>query len=99
MLGKRLAPSRAWDNSFAETVIMRIHGWGTRSVFQRYVIVSRRDIVDEMRKLQINLEESQIGHEIGPAAQADLGLIADLLPIAPGLFPPLVIESVSAPPR
>jgi hypothetical protein len=32
-----------------------IRGWGTRSGFQRYAIVSRRDVVEEMRKLQITL--------------------------------------------
>jgi hypothetical protein len=37
----------------------------------RYAIVSRGDIVDAMRKLQINQQESQISHEIGHAAQAN----------------------------
>ena len=31
---------------------MRIGGWKTRSVFERYAIVSRSDIVDAMLKLQ-----------------------------------------------
>jgi integrase len=35
-----------------ETVIMKIGGWRTRSVFERYAIVSRTDIADAMLKLQ-----------------------------------------------
>jgi hypothetical protein len=50
---------------------MKIGGWRTRSVFERYAIVSRGDIVDAMQKLQINQLESQISHEIGHAAQAN----------------------------
>ncbi len=45
-----------------ETVIMKTGGWRTRSVFERYAIVSRGDIVDAMRKFEINQQESQIGH-------------------------------------
>jgi len=51
---------------------MKIGGWRTRSVFERYAIVSRGDIVGAMRKLQINQQESEIGHEIGHGAQPDL---------------------------
>jgi integrase len=35
-----------------ETVIMKIGGWRTRSVFERYAIVSRTDITDAMLRLQ-----------------------------------------------
>jgi hypothetical protein len=55
----------------SETVIMKIGGWRTRSVFELYAIVSRGDIVDAMHKLQINQQESQIGHEVGHATQAN----------------------------
>ena len=47
---------------------MKIGGWKTRSVFERYAIVSRTDIVDAMRMLQ-QAEKAQeqavvtIGHE------------------------------------
>lgn len=34
-------------------------------------MISRDDIVDAMRKLQINQQESQISHEIGHAAKAN----------------------------
>jgi len=36
----------------AEGVIMRIGGWKTRSVFERYAIVSQTDIRDAMASLQ-----------------------------------------------
>jgi integrase len=57
-----------------ETVIMKIGGWRTRSVFERYAIVSRTDIADAMRKLQQserlqekkeNRQDQRIGHIIG----------------------------------
>jgi hypothetical protein len=51
-----------------ETVIMKIGGWRTRSVFERYAIVSRTDIADAMRKLQQSDKEAQIDHEISHAA-------------------------------
>jgi len=51
-----------------ETVIMKIGGWRTRSVFERYAIVSRTDIADAMRKLQQSERENQIGHEISHVA-------------------------------
>jgi len=52
---------------------MKIGGWKTRSVFERYAIVSRTDIVDAMRMLQQTekaLEKAAvaISHEIGHAA-------------------------------
>jgi integrase len=57
-----------------ETIIMKIGGWRTRSVFERYAIVSRTDIADAMRKLQQseklqekeeNRQDQPIGHIIG----------------------------------
>jgi hypothetical protein len=36
----------------AEGVIMKIGGWRTRSVFERYAIVSRSDMNDAILKLQ-----------------------------------------------
>jgi integrase len=36
----------------AEGIIMKIGGWRTRSVFERYAIVSRSDINDAILKLQ-----------------------------------------------
>jgi len=54
----------------AETVIMKIGGWRTRSVFERYAIVSRNDIVDAMRKLRASEAHPEISHEISHAANA-----------------------------
>jgi integrase len=68
---RRTAARNLRRAGISETVIMKIGGWRTRSVFERYAIVSRGDIVDAMRKLQINQHESQVSHEIGHAAQAN----------------------------
>ena len=37
-----------------EGVIMKIGGWRTRSVFERYAIVTQSDVADAVKKLQIN---------------------------------------------
>jgi integrase len=44
----------------AEGVIMKIGGWRTRSVFERYAIVAQSDIVDAMKRLEL-----QSGHDLG----------------------------------
>ena len=59
----------------AEGVIMKIGGWKTRSVFERYAIVSRSDIQDAMRKLEQSradypgsptiVPHGQFGHSLG----------------------------------
>ena len=36
----------------AEGVIMKVGGWRTRSVFERYAIVAQSDIIDAMRRLE-----------------------------------------------
>jgi len=36
----------------AEGVIMKIGGWRTRSVFERYAVVSQTDIADALKKLE-----------------------------------------------
>jgi integrase len=46
----------------AETVIMKIGGWRTRSVFERYAIVAQSDIADAMRKLEIQQNGHSFGH-------------------------------------
>ena len=54
---------------------MKIGGWRTRIVFERYAIVSRGDIVDAMQKLETNRREMLQGHEIshaGASAPIDL---------------------------
>jgi integrase len=62
----------------AEGVIMKIGGWKTRSVFERYAIVSQSDIRDAMAKLEAgqqrdnaeaareqNSSEEQFGQSLG----------------------------------
>ena len=53
----------------AEGVIMKIGGWRTRSVFERYAIVSQTDVQDALEKLVIPL----------PDQQARIRLLANLL--------------------
>lgn len=52
----------------AEGVIMKIGGWRTRSVFERYAIVSQTDIADAMRKL----ESQQNGHSDSQEVATDV---------------------------
>src|SRR6185369_7201945 len=49
---RRTAARNLRRAGISETVIMKIGGWRTRSVFERYAIVSRGDMVDAMQKLQ-----------------------------------------------
>lgn len=75
---RRTAARNLRRAGIAEGVIMRIGGWKTRSVFERYAIVSRSDMADAMYKLQQNeagLEQKSIvtiSHENGHAAQRTL---------------------------
>ena len=50
----------------AEGVIQKIGGWKTRSVFERYAIVTHSDIADAMLKLQQSekANENKIGHNL-----------------------------------
>ena len=50
----------------AEGVIMRIAGWRTRSVFERYALVSQTDISEAMQKLEVQ----QNGHSLGHSSEA-----------------------------
>jgi integrase len=67
----------------AEGVIMKIGGWKTRSVFERYAIVSQSDIRDAMAKLEAGQQrdnadaaqeqkspEEKVGQSLGRAASA-----------------------------
>ena len=62
---RRTAARNLRRAGIAETVIMKIGGWRTRSVFERYAIVSRGDMVDAMQRLQRAEQESQASHVIG----------------------------------
>ena len=46
----------------AEGVIQKIGGWRTRSVFERYAIVTQTDIADAMNKLQARENGHSFGH-------------------------------------
>src|SRR6266702_1863123 len=63
---RRTAARNLRRAGIAETVIMKIGGWRTRSVFERYAIVNRMDIADAMQKLQeserLLADKSRIGH-------------------------------------
>src|ERR1700730_7274102 len=50
-----------------ESVIMKIGGWKTRSVFERYNIVDQRDCKDALQKLEQaqNKTKSEFGHDFG----------------------------------
>jgi len=65
---RRTAAQNLRHAEIAEGLIMTIRGWKTRSVFERYAVVSRSDITDAIRKLQSSekaLEQAatRIGHE------------------------------------
>jgi len=60
---RRTAARNLRKAGVAEGVIMKIDGWRTRSVFERYAIVSQDDIADAIGKLEIcdghNLKHSE----------------------------------------
>lgn len=83
----------------AEGVIMKIGGWKTRSVFERYAIVSQTDISDAMLKLEAGqksdkaraaaLEKSvdsksfQLGQSLGRVEVASAQIQSSSLPLPP----------------
>jgi hypothetical protein len=73
---RRTAARNLRRAGIAETVIMKIGGWRTRSVFERYAIVSRGDMVDAMQKLQRAEQESQLSHAIGHVEGTDSSSIS-----------------------
>ena len=54
----------------AEGIIMKIGGWKTRSVFERYAIVSQADIAHAVLKLA----SSQNGHSLGHSERQDANI-------------------------
>jgi len=54
---RRTAARNLRSAGVAENVIMKIGGWRTRSVFDRYSIVDQADIRDAMQKLEIREKE------------------------------------------
>jgi len=48
----------------SEGVIMRIGGWKTRNVFERYNIVDQADLADAARRLDQKRETRDFGHSL-----------------------------------
>ena len=80
----------------AEGVIMKIGGWRTRSVFERYAIVSQSDIRDAMTKLEAgqqcdnaeaaqeqNASQKQFGQGLGRIQPRSTDSHDDSLPTTP----------------
>jgi len=57
---RRTAARNPRKAGVAEGVIMKIGGWRTRSVSERYAIVSQADIADAIEKLEV-----RDGHNLG----------------------------------
>lgn len=55
--GRRTAARNLRRAGVAEGTIMRIGGWRTRAVFDRYNIISQADIVDALQKLELRKAE------------------------------------------
>ena len=64
---RQAAARNLWRAAAAGVVIMKIGGWRTRSVFERYAIVSQSDISDAIQKL----ESPQNGHSFGNSGEAE----------------------------
>ena len=56
---------------------MKIGGWRTHSVFERYAIVSQTDIAEAMRKLEVQRSGHSFGHSAELEAEAPSGSEAD----------------------
>jgi integrase len=80
----------------AEGVIMKIGGWKTRSVFERYAIVSQSDIRDAMTKLEAGQQrdnaeaaqeqhaaQTQFGQGLGRVEPMSAGSLSNSLPTTP----------------
>lgn len=70
---RRTAARNLRRAGIAEGVIQRIEEWKTRSVFERYAIVTRTDIADAMRKLEAHEREhvTQNSHVSGHGDASD----------------------------
>ncbi len=55
----------------SEGVIMRIGGWKTRNIFERYNIVDQTDLADAARRLDEKMENQEIGHSTATVARKE----------------------------
>jgi len=69
-LARRSAARNARASGVAEGVIMKMGGWKTRSVFDRYAIVAESDMVDAIERVEAL--RAQIGHSQQAIAQAEV---------------------------
>ena len=67
--GRSAATDRAPDRGVAESVVMQIGGWKTAAMFRRYAIVSNKDKVIAMEKL----EAQRVQNSHSSAAEAQTG--------------------------
>jgi len=63
---RRTAARNLRKAGVAEGVIMKIGGWRTRSVFERYAIISQADIAEAIGRLEI-----RDGHSLGHSEQKE----------------------------
>ena len=63
---RRTAARNLRKAGVAEGVIMKIGGWRTRSVFERYAIVSQADIAEAIGRLEV-----RDGHSLGHSAKKE----------------------------
>jgi hypothetical protein len=64
---RRSAARKARANGVAEGVIMKMGGWKTRSVFDRYAIVAESDMADAIERVEAL--RAQFGHKEPEIAQ------------------------------
>ncbi len=55
----------------SEGVIMKIGGWKTRNVFDRYNIIDQADLADASRRLDEKMENQEIGHSTATVAKEE----------------------------
>jgi integrase len=60
-----------------ETVIMRIGGWKTRSVFERYNIVTQTDVLDAVMKLEKSEQKPAVGAPLPNSGGTQRGADSD----------------------
>jgi integrase len=72
---RRTAARNLRRAGIAEGVIMKIGGWRTRSVFERYAIVDQNDIAAAMKRLQASEQKADNGYS-SATVDAEVGTVA-----------------------